>query len=94
MFTMTRKEAEEEITTRVSHRRTICEVFREMWDIVDCIPHEVVRKELKEKIIDGFIMGKKMNAKLIEYKFDTESLSDRNENFREDYTIRCYRIGG
>ncbi len=47
-----------------SKRRTICEVFREMYDLTDNNPDP----EMQKLIIEGFIMAKKMNDKLVEYK--------------------------
>ena len=92
---MTREEAEKEIRTRVSHKRTICEVWREIWDIVDLIEHPVMKAELKSKIIDGFIMGKKMNAKLVEYKKDWDKgVFEPNPDFKADVSIRSFRNGG
>jgi hypothetical protein len=67
-FNLSRKDAEWEIKYRVSHRRTICEVFRELWDISAVLDNENARRDLQEKIIDGYIMGKKMNHRLCEYK--------------------------
>jgi hypothetical protein len=48
--------------------RTICEVHREMYDIV--IEKDVVDKKLIKLLQESFVMAKKMNKKLREYKED------------------------
>ena len=54
----------------VNHRRTICEVHREIYDILEVID---INSKTKEKMVDlleeVFIMGKKMSSKLHQYKF-------------------------
>jgi hypothetical protein len=66
---------------RVSNqKRTICEVNREIYDL--CITELLEKDEdLCRRIValveEAFIMGMKMNNKLIEYKFDTDKLFDK-----------------
>ena len=50
----------------VSGMRTICEVHREMYDIV--IEDDVVNEHLIELLEEAFQMAKKMNQKLRQYK--------------------------
>ena len=88
-FEMTRENAEWEIKNRVSHQRTICEVFRELLDIASVIDNENARHDLREKIIDGFIMGKKMNHRLHEYKENwADGMFEPNREFSQKMMIR------
>jgi hypothetical protein len=59
---MTREEAIEAIN-HTSYRRTICEVHREIYK--SCSDPRI-----KELVLEAFIMGKKMDRKLKEYKWD------------------------
>ena len=63
-----------------SNRRTICEVVRQLYDI--CIIEGKDNPEMLDKIVplieDIFVMGIKMNNKLIDYKMDTDLLFERN----------------
>ena len=56
--------------SHVSEIRTICEVHREMYDFVESLPDDKNKILLKEKIEDAFVMAKKMNHKLRQYKFN------------------------
>ena len=56
--------------SHVSEIRTICEVHREMYDVVESLPDDKNKILLKEKIEDAFVMAKKMNHKLRQYKFN------------------------
>ena len=51
---------------RASSWRTICEVHREMFDICETLP-DPVKSRIQNLVIEAFIMGKKMDAKLREY---------------------------
>lgn len=59
---MTRDEAIISISEHSSARRTICEVHREIYRLGD--------EKIKELVLEAFIMGKKMDRKLKEYKQD------------------------
>lgn len=60
-----------EIKIGINKRRTICEVHREMYDIVLA---DVLEKNIKEQLIsrleESYSMGKKMSLKLQQYKFN------------------------
>lgn len=62
---------ENNLLTKVNVKRTICEVHREIWDILDQkITDEEIRKECFEKIEEAYLMAKKMDKKLRQYKFN------------------------
>lgn len=50
--------------------RTICEVHREMYDIICEMNDNNEKNLLQEKIEEAFNMAKKMDAKLRQYKFN------------------------
>lgn len=52
-----------------SSRRTICEVHREIYDSCGSFS-EPARTAIRELVIEAFIMAKKMDGKLREYKSD------------------------
>lgn len=60
---MTREEALEQMS-HASPWRTICEVHREIYDKCAGLP------EVQELVLEAFIVGKKMDAKLRAYKAD------------------------
>lgn len=69
---------------RASSWRTICEVHREIYDGLENVP-EPYRTELREKVLEAFVMGKKIDARLREYKADwDDGFYDKNENRRDD----------
>lgn len=75
---MTREQALAEMR-RASSFRTICEVHREIFDLAAGQP------DLQELVIEAFIMGKKMDSKLREYKLDWDAgFYGRNEDHRAD----------
>ena len=83
------KEVMRYINTHVSKRRTICEVLREINDIAKTIDDEQVKKELQDRILEGFAMGKKMNNKLFEYKHNWDAgVFNVNEDYAEDLNRR------
>jgi len=51
----------------VCELRTICEVHREMYDIV--IEKDCVDEKLVQLLQESFVMAKKMDGKLRQYKF-------------------------
>lgn len=66
---------------RASSWRTICEVHREIYDACQAIG----ATEISELVLEAFIMGKKMDAKLREYKFDwDDGFYGKNEDHRAD----------
>lgn len=72
MIEVSREEALRQIRGRVSSWRTICEVHREIYDIAEELP-EPVRSKVMDLVIDSYVMAKKMNDKLREYKSDWDS---------------------
>lgn len=48
--------------------RTICEVHREIYDLVYELPPSQNKTSIEEKLEEAFLMAKKMNAKLRQYK--------------------------
>lgn len=80
---MTREEALVAMR-RASSWRTICEVHREIYDACEEAP-EALREKLRELVIEAFIMGKKIDARLREYKADWDAgFYAKNENRRDD----------
>lgn len=67
-----RRDDMKEIKSRVSAYRTICEIHREMHDIL--LGEKRIPKDIANKLIDlleeAYINGKKMNTKLTQYKMD------------------------
>jgi hypothetical protein len=62
---MTREEARLQLQCKASSFRTICEVHREIFDAAG--------EEIRELVIDAFIMAKKMDEKLKAYKVDWDA---------------------
>ena len=54
--------------TVVSIIRTICEVHREMYDLLQ--EEKIDRKQLVDLLQEAYGLGKKMDAKLRQYKFN------------------------
>ena len=55
----------------VSNKRTICEVHRELYDIaVTQLSGLPCFKEVTSRLEEAYLMGKKMNAKLRQYKYN------------------------
>jgi len=52
----------------VSSKRTICEVHREIYDILLTVEENDKSREAIKLIEEAFVMAKKMNNKLFEYK--------------------------
>jgi FkbM family methyltransferase len=74
----------------VNKNRTICEVHREIYDIISS---EVKNKDLESKIVnlldESYNMAKKMNAKLTQYKRNyDEEWWQQNKNFTSSLKIR------
>lgn len=84
---LTREEALA-LMRRASSFRTICEVHREIYDALEQAP-EPIRTELREKVIEAFIMGKKIDNKLREYKADWDAgFYGKNDDRRADKRLR------
>jgi hypothetical protein len=58
-------------SSKSQKKRTICEVHREIYDIViETMPEGKSRLEVENKLEEAFEMAKKMNAKLRQYAYD------------------------
>ena len=62
-----RRTARAQLTKGTNIFRSICEVLREIYDIVYDL-EDGVREEITEKLIDATIMAKKMDSRLGYYK--------------------------
>ena len=87
---MNRQEALTLLRCKASSFRTICEVHREIYDSTENL-QEPEKTMIRELVIDAFIMGKKMDNKLKEYKSDWDAgFYDMNDDRAED---RKRRLG-
>jgi len=75
---------------RVSSIRTICEVHREIYDILNKhIKDKQVLKRLIVLLEEAYGMGKKMNNRLRMYKYNyDESWWEENKNYGESLKRR------
>lgn len=75
--------------------RTICEVHREIYDLIYLhMPQGTARQEVENKLEEAFLMAKKMNAKLRQYKhnYDDGWWEKESEEIRQEkYTLRKTR---
>lgn len=79
----------QEMDHNVCHKRTICEVLRESWELARIVPEEDIRKELKARLLTAYDMAKRMNRKLREYKHNwDENFWQDNEDFTQDLKRR------
>ena len=80
---------------KVQKFRTICEVHREIYDIVyDNMPDGPAKQDIENKLEEAFLMAKKMNDKLRQYKFDYDDNwweLQSQEIRKEKYTLRNSR---
>ena len=56
------------LKTDAMHMRTICEVHRELYDIAHENLQGDILKTFEEKIEEAYVMAKKMDGKLRQYK--------------------------
>lgn len=56
------------LKTQASFLHTICEQLRFIYDDVAQLPDGELKDSMTEKLVDAMIMGKKINARLVEYK--------------------------
>lgn len=74
--------------------RTICEVHREIYDLVYDLPDNKTKIAINEKLEEAFLMAKKMNAKLRQYKhnYDDDWWERESQEIREEkYMLRHER---
>lgn len=57
-------------SNKIQKFRTICEVHREIYDIMQQFPDSPEKQDIENKLEEAFLMAKKMNAKLRQYKFN------------------------
>ena len=78
----------------VYNKRTICEVHREIYDMVVLNMQDKQEEMLQiiKLLEEAYLFGIKMNAKLIEYKCNFEELTDKNYNQQEILERRRKRI--
>ena len=71
-------------------KRTICEVLREMNDIVfaDVYPDELDIQGLERRIEEAMDMAKRMNKKLIGYKRDWDKDMDWKPNLDQEEDLK------
>jgi len=87
-------EHRDQIEHRASFRRTLCEVLREIWDIIDVVKEEDLRQELQARIVVAYDMGKRMSRKLREYKHGwDEGFWEDNHDREADLRRRSKRAG-
>lgn len=65
---MTREQVYKDLSTQVNTHECICESLRLVYDLVHELDPGPLRSKLTERLIDAFIMGKKMQARLIHYR--------------------------
>ncbi len=56
------------LTSGVGHKRSICEVHRELYDLVHANLSGPALEAFTEKLEEAYAMAKKMQAKLRQYK--------------------------
>jgi len=77
----------------VSEFRTICEVHREIYDLViESKISDGLANDIIDKLNEAYIMGKKMDNKLRQYKFNyNDKWLKKNQNFDESFKKRNAR---
>lgn len=77
------------LTRTVNPIRTLCEVLREIWDKSLDIKEEPIRQEIQERLKEAYMMGKRMDSKLHEYKHNWwNGIYDKNGNYDKSMAIR------
>lgn len=73
-------------------KRTICEMHREILDIVKEIKDVHIKDEIQARVIIAYDMGKRMEKKLREYKKNWDKdFWEKNEDFEQDKIKRGKR---
>jgi len=81
----------EQIKRQAAPCRTICEVLRELWDLSE-VTSEDLREEMQARLVDAYVMAKKMARKLREYKHQwPEDFWQANTDYEEDLRRRSDR---
>lgn len=77
------------LTRTANPIRTLCEVLREIWDKSLEVNDEALRDEIQTRLKEAFLMGKKMDRKLKEYKRNWwDGIYQKNENYEKNIAIR------
>jgi hypothetical protein len=69
-------------------KRTICEVHREMYDLIRPLQEIVKINKLVDLLEEANTMAKKMTDKLYEYHYNVSEHSEENQNYAESVKIR------
>lgn len=84
-------EVVDQLKRQANLRRTICEVLRELWDLAE-VTDEDLGEEMQARIVDAYIMAKKMARKLREYKHQwPEDFWQVNVDYEQDLRRRSRR---
>jgi len=82
-------------TDKIQKFRTICEVHREIYDLIyDNMPPGQTKEDIENKLEEAFLMAKKMNAKLRQYKNNYDDgwwEKESHEIRQEKYMLRNQR---
>lgn len=88
-FPDTEEKLVKSLTTTSNPIRTLCEVLREIWDKSLEMNDETLRDEIQARLKEAFMMAKKMDRKLKQYKHDWwDGVYQKNENYEKNITIR------
>jgi len=86
------KEHAEKMKTKATEWRTVCEVIRESYDIVEAMGEEDLRAELKNRLFIIYDMAKRMNKRLREYKHNWDKgFWEENKDYAADLERRGKR---
>lgn len=84
-------EADRQLRRVASHKRTICEVLRELWDI-SLELDETLSGEVQARLEAAYEMAKNMDRRLREHKYDwDEGFWEANANYAADLRRRTQR---
>lgn len=80
------------IETYTDKKRTVCEVIRETYDMTYAVQDITIKDEIRERLKIIYIMAKKMDKKLHEYKYNwSEGFWELNEDYEKDLERRSGR---
>jgi hypothetical protein len=68
-------------------KRVICEVHREMYDIILTLGKEVALGPLLDLLEEANTMAKKMSGKLFEYHYEENKNYDKSLKLRKDRAL-------
>jgi len=79
------------LTSGVGHKRSICEVHRELYDLVHANLSGPALEAFTEKLEEAYAMAKKMQAKLRQYKENYDEgwwERQRDEILKDKHALR------